>query len=88
MLELKDVESGIGFRMSAFSPQIRAVRVDTGDQPGSIRLGFQTNYDDPFSRVWTTDDNGGIYLLQPGQTVQWRVRLELFGLTSDASTPL
>ena len=88
VLELKDVESGTGLRMSAFAPQIRAVRVDTGDQPATIRLGFQTNYDDPFNRAWTTDDQSGIYLLQPGQTMQWRVRLELFGLSSDASAPL
>lgn len=88
VLELKDTESGTGFRMSALSQQIRAVRVDTGDQPASIRLGFQTNYDDPFSHVWTSDDSSGVVVVQPGQTVQWRVRLELFGLTSNPSAPL
>ena len=88
VLELKDVDSGVGLRMSALSQQIRAVRVQTTEQLGGIRLGFQTNYDDPFSHAWSSDEAAGLYLLQPGQTIQWRVRLELFNITSDASSPL
>ncbi len=88
VLELRDTESGVGLRMTALSPQIHALHVQTGDQPGVIRLGFQTNYDDPFSHAWKSDEEGSMYVLEPGRTVQWRVRFELFALSANNAAPL
>jgi aldose 1-epimerase len=86
VLELRDPRSGIGIRMTAMTPQVRAVHVHSARGDNKITIGFQTNYDDPFSRVWASDDFGGINVLQPGQTLQWRIRMEVFA-TSENSKP-
>ncbi len=88
VLELRDVEAGVGLRMTALSSQIRAVRVRTTGTPGVVSVGFQTNLDDPFSRALQTGAESGITVLQPGETIQYHVRFELLALTPQTATPL
>jgi aldose 1-epimerase len=35
-------------------------------------------YDDPFGQEWPKGEDAGTVVLQPGQSVEWKVRLELF----------
>lgn len=88
VLELRDVESGVGFRMTALSPQIQAVQVRTTGAPAVVTMGFQSNLNDPLSRVWRPETGGGTPVLQPGQTAQWHVRFELMALTPASAAPL
>ena len=86
VVEIRDTRSGLGIRMTAMSPQIRAIHVRALANESKITFGFQTNLDDPLSHVWSKDDGSGINVLQPGQTLQWRLRLEVFS-TLDVSSP-
>lgn len=86
-LELRDPKSGVGVRMTAMSTQIHAIHVRSRPNESRVALGFQTNYDDPFNKAWEKDGVTGIHLLQPGQSLQWRIRLELFPVT-DQEKPL
>lgn len=78
--ELRDTRSGTGLRMTAMTSTIRAIHVRTRPGDSRISLGFQTNYDDPFCRAWGKEGQDGMQVLQPGESLQWRIRLELFPL--------
>lgn len=82
VVELRDPKSNYGLRMTAMTPTIRAVRVES--RPGSnvITVDPRFNYDDPFGREWSADEDTGMVVLEPGQTTQWRIRLELFPLSN------
>jgi galactose mutarotase-like enzyme len=71
--ELSDPEDNFGIRLMA----------PAGGNFVSIAPQF--NYPDPFGREWKADTDTGMVVLQPGQSTQWKVRLELFSL--DGETP-
>jgi aldose 1-epimerase len=81
--ELRDPKSNYGLRMTLLSPAIKAMRVYSPANASFISIDPQFNYDDPFGREWAKDENTGMVVLQPGQTVQWKIRLEIFTLSSD-----
>ena len=81
VVELRDTDSGVGLRMTAMTPLIRAIGVDASGSDKVVAIREQMNYDDPLSHVWGRDEETGLMVLAPGQTVQWRVRLELFVLS-------
>ncbi len=76
--EFLDPASGFGLRMTAMSASVREFKVLSPAGGQYVGLGMQTNLDDPFGRQWTGEDGGGITVLQPGQAMEWRVRLEIF----------
>jgi aldose 1-epimerase len=43
----------------------------------------ETNYPDPFGREWGNQGGSGMVVLQPGQSLDWKVRLEVFTPSSD-----
>ena len=44
--------------------------------------GRSSNFDDPLGKEWNARRRaGGMVILQPGQTVEWKVRLEIFPVT-------
>ena len=88
VLEIRDTRSGVGIRMTAMSPQIRAIHVRSEARDNKMVVSFQTNYDEPFSRVWTGDSGNGINVLEPGQTLQWRIRMEVFALMDGTASAL
>jgi hypothetical protein len=45
-----------------------------------VSIDPQTNYDDPFGREWPKDEDTGMAVLDPGKSVQWKIRLEIFSL--------
>jgi len=76
-VELVNRVLGYGLRMTALSPTIREIRVSSPATDGYVGLGMQTNYDDPFGKEWNED---GIHVLEPGQLLEWKVRLEIFAV--------
>jgi galactose mutarotase-like enzyme len=77
--EIRFPAAGFGLRMAAASPTIKVFRVTSPAGSDYLSLGVQTNYDDPFGRAWGPD-GGGMVTLEPGDSMEWRVRLEIFPL--------
>ncbi|ADW68479.1 aldose epimerase family protein [Granulicella tundricola] len=75
--EMRDPAAGYGLRITAVSATIREMRVYAPARGNFVSVGTQTNYDDPFGHEWNADDSP-IATLLPGQTIEWKVRLELF----------
>ena len=80
MVELRDPKSNYGLRLTAMTPTIRAVHVETSPDSNVISIDPRFNYDDPFGREWGPDEDTGMVTVEPGKSVQWRIRLELFPL--------
>ena len=80
--EFRDPASHFGLRMSADSPSIQALRVTSPAGQNYISLGTQTNFDDPFGREWGAASDPAMAVLLPGQSLQWKVRVEIFAITS------
>jgi aldose 1-epimerase len=86
--ELRDPENDYGLRITAMTSTIRAIRVYAPLDGSFISIQPQFNYDDPFGREWGKDEDTGMVALQPGQSTQWRIRLEIFSLSSNQSDHL
>jgi galactose mutarotase-like enzyme len=82
--EMRDAEGGYGLRMTGMSSgivsTIRELRVVAPADKNFVALGMQTNYDSPLSRTWTGDE--AITTLKPGETLEWKVRLEIFPVSA------
>jgi galactose mutarotase-like enzyme len=86
-IELRDPKSNYGLRITVISSAIKAVRVYAPANEQFVSIDPQFNYDDPFGREWAKGEDTGMAVLQPGQTAQWKIRLEIFSLTN-GSPPL
>jgi galactose mutarotase-like enzyme len=87
MAELRDPENDYGLRITAQTSTIKAIRVYAPLDGSYISVEPQSNFDDPFGHQWAKDEDTGMVVLQPGQTMQWKIRLEIFSLSStDSST--
>jgi aldose 1-epimerase len=82
--ELRDPESDYGLRITALSSTIKAMRVYAPSDGSFISIEPQFNYDDPFGREWERVEDTGIVVLQPGESTQWKIRLEIFSLSASA----
>jgi galactose mutarotase-like enzyme len=82
--ELSDPADNFGVRLIAMSPTIKAMRVLAPADGNFVSIAPQSNYPDPFGREWKADTDTGMMVLQPGQSAQWKVRLELFSLDGEA----
>jgi aldose 1-epimerase len=78
--ELINPAAGYGLRLTAMSPSIRAMRVIAPADGNFISIDAQYNFPDPFGKEWNDETNTGMVMLQPGQSTEWKVRLELFAL--------
>lgn len=79
--ELRDPKSNYGLRITAMTPTIKAMRAYAPAGAGFVSIEPQFNYDDPFGREWARDEDTGMVVLQPGQTVEWKIRLEILSLS-------
>ena len=86
--ELRDPEDGYGLRITALTPTIKAFRIDAPLDGSFLSIEPQFNVDDPFGREWPKDEDTGMVVLQPGQTTQWYIRMEIFSLNSDPAEHL
>lgn len=72
-----DPAANYGLRIVALSPEVKAVQVYTPPDEDFIVVEPQFNLADPYNKIWGKTDTGMV-LLKPGESVSWRVRLELF----------
>jgi aldose 1-epimerase len=86
--ELRDPENNYGLRITAMTSNIKAMRVYAPVGANFISIDPEFNFDDPFGREWAKDEDTGMVILQPGQSVQWKIRLEIFSLTQNESQQL
>lgn len=84
-IELRDPGSQVGLRLMALSPTIKAIHVFAPANADFVSISPQMNFDDPFGREWRKNEDPGMKFLDPGHTVEWKVRLELFSLMKVAS---
>ena len=75
--EIIDPGANYGLRLITLSPQIRSLQVYAPPLKNFVAIEPQFNLPDPYNKAWGNMDTGMV-LLQPGQSVSWRVRLELF----------
>jgi aldose 1-epimerase len=80
--ELRDPENGYGLRITARTSTIKALHVYAPLDGSFLSITPQFNYDDPFGREWAADEDTGMVMLQPGESTQWKIRLEIFSLSS------
>ena len=80
--ELRDPENDYGLRITAMTSTIKAIRVYAPLDGSFISIEPQFNYDDPFGREWAKDEDTGMVVLQPGQSTQFKIQLEIFSLSS------
>ena len=85
VVELRDVKGKFGLRITALTPTIKEIRVEAPADKAMVTIDPQFNFDDPFGKEWDKDEDTGMVVLQPGQMVQWKVRLELFPLAMDTA---
>ena len=79
-VELRDTANNFGLRITAMTPAIRVIRVVAPAAGGYVSIAPEFNYDDPFGKEWSKDEVTGMVVVQPGESVQWKIRLEIFGL--------
>ena len=75
--EIIDPAAKYGLRITALSSHINAVQVYAPVDQNFVALEPQFNLNDPFGKEWKGRDTGMV-TLAPGQSVTWKVRLELF----------
>jgi aldose 1-epimerase len=74
-----------GVRITALSSTVKSMQVIAPVTAKYLVLAPRFNFPDPFGREWTKGPDPGIVTLQPGQTVQWKIRVEIFTPTSDST---
>lgn len=77
IVQLIDPAAKYGLRMRILSQHIKAIQVYAPADKDFVAIGPQFNLPDPYSRIWRGQDTGMV-ALQPGKSVVWYVRLELF----------
>lgn len=75
--EIIDPGANYGLRLITLAPQIRSIQVYAPTGKNFVAIEPQFNLPDPYNKNWGDTDTGMV-LLQPRQSVTWRVRLELF----------
>lgn len=80
--ELNDSAGGYGLRLTVLSSTIKAIHVLAPANADFVTIEPQFNYDDPFGREWGKDTDTGMVVLEPGQSTQWKVRLEIVSLAA------
>ena len=75
--EIIDPAAKFGLRLTTFAPSIKSIQVYAPPAKSFVAIEPQFNLPDPYSKDWGKTDTGMV-LLQPGQSVSWRVRLQLF----------
>jgi galactose mutarotase-like enzyme len=75
--EIIDPAARFGLRLTTFSPSIKSIQVYAPLGKNFVAIEPQFNLPDPYNKNWGNIDTDMV-LLDPGQSVFWRVRVELF----------
>ena len=84
--ELRDTAYGYGIRIMPQTSNIRGLRVIAPPNKPWVAISPETNFDDPLGPEWNTSEGSGIVTLQAGDSIQWKVQLELFTFTAGAGS--
>ncbi len=76
-VEIADPAAQYGLRVAALSPAIKAFQIYSPLGKNFVAVEPQFNLVDPYNKIWGSRDTGMAHL-QPGESVSWRVRVELF----------
>ena len=79
--EMRDLGSGVGLKMTAVSSSIHVVEASSPAGANYVTLGMQTNYEDPLGKQWQAAEGQAISTLMPGQSMEWKIRLEIYPIT-------
>lgn len=82
--ELQDPAANYGLRVIPLSSNIKTFRVIAPAGKPWVSIGPDMNVPDPFGHEWDQLDSNGMVVLRPGDTVQWKVRLEIFSINRGA----
>ncbi len=74
---LIDPAAKYGIKVEGLSPEIKTVQVYAPPTKEFVAIEEQFNFADPFGPEWHRMDTGMV-VLAPGQSVTWKVRLQLF----------
>jgi aldose 1-epimerase len=78
ILEVTDPASHYGLRILAISPQIKAIQIYAPPDKDFVAVEPQFNLADPYNKkIWGKRDTGMVSV-QPGQSITWHVKMELF----------
>jgi galactose mutarotase-like enzyme len=77
LVEVMDPAAAYGLRLTAISTEIKSIQVYAPPNKNFVAIEPQFNLPDPYNKNWGSVDTGMV-LLKLGQSVVWRVRLELF----------
>jgi len=80
--ELHYPSGNYGLRLTALSHLITAFHVEAPAAENYVSIEPQFNYEDPFGKEWSKDKETGMVVLQPGESTQWKARLELIRIPS------
>lgn len=84
-VELRDTAAKFGLRITALTSTIKSFSVYAPANESMVSIDPQFNYVDPFGHEWPKGEDTGLVELRPGQSVQWKVRLEIFPLNKQVS---
>lgn len=76
--EVIDPAASYGLRVTAASPPVRAIQVYAPPEKAFIVVEPQFNRADPFGPEWRAGAETGMAMLEPGESVAYSARLELF----------
>lgn len=85
--EIRDTTWGYGIRILPLTSNIKALHVIAPADKPWVAIGPDTNFDDALGSEWDTSEGSGITTLQPGDTLQWKVRVEVFTFRAGDSNP-
>jgi hypothetical protein len=86
IVQLSDPANSYGLRMTVLSPAIKTIHVLAPADADFVSIDPRFNYDDPFGREWSKQPDTGMVVLEPGQSTQWKVRLEIVPLAAGGSS--
>lgn len=77
VVEMRDRAANYGLRVEALSSNIKSIQIYSPTDKDFVAIEPQFNRGDPFGKEWK-DQESGMQTLDPGKSVTWKVRLELF----------
>jgi hypothetical protein len=79
--DLRDPSIDLLLRLVALTPNINSLHVVAPLDRAWVSISPNTNLDDPLGPEWT-QRSSGLVTLAPGETMQWKVRLEIARLST------
>jgi aldose 1-epimerase len=75
--ELRDPAYNLSLRVIPLTSNIRNLRVIAPADKSWVSIGPNTNAPDPFGSEWQHPQDAGMVTLAPGESMQWKVRIEI-----------